>query len=99
MDLGPGTPAVRAPQQRAVRRARDQRLVVGGIDGQREDGVPPLMRNRFQRGPCRVRRRARDGAQSGDQEQPQRHDGRGKTLAKKRHERADYHPSRLPASP
>ena len=50
------------------------------------------MRERLECDPGRLWKRFRGSRQSRDRKHPQRHNGRGKTSAKKRHEPADYHP-------
>ncbi len=94
MDNLPGCPAVGAPSQQTGSRTGDQDLVVGWTHGEGEDRGVALLGQRRKTHPRRggqsgaERRNDRPGARQ------QRHKRRDKTFARKRHERADYHPRR-----
>src|ERR1700674_168581 len=53
-----------------------------------------LLGQRWQADPCRCWKRSGQDSNGGPSARQQRHKRRGKAFARKRHERADYHPTR-----
>jgi hypothetical protein len=87
--------SISASEQRAFGIAGDQHLTVRGINGEGEDRGPALMGQRLERDPRRGWKRIGECVHRRESDHPQRHKRRGKTSARKRHEPADYHPSRV----
>src|SRR5207247_7817012 len=87
----PARTTIRGSEERAPRVACDDQLVVEWIHGEREQRRSRLVRQRTKSDPRRIRLRGDDHRRSRDRNHPKRHDRRKKTLAKQRHESADYH--------
>lgn len=75
----PGAAAVLAPQERALRVASEQYLIVGRIDAQRKDGGASLARERLESNPGRIWKRICDHAEDSNRRDPKREQRRGKT--------------------
>src|SRR2546430_16993339 len=87
----PARTTIRGSEERAPRVACDDQLVAEWIHGEREQRRSRLVGQRTKSDPRRIRLRGDNRRRSRDRNHPKRHDRRKKTLAKQRHESADYH--------